>query len=438
MQIGMQLSILSALVLGCSSSEKALVYGGPATFGAESQVETEPEAEPVADQTEDDPPPTEEEPEEEEPVESGLAKWTVLVYLNGDNNLEENALVDMNELEEVGSTDDVHLLVQLDRSRRYSREDGNWSGARRYRAERDSNRHQIGSEVLVELGSVDSGVPETFVDFISWGVENFPAEHYAFIIWDHGWGWDMTAGGARKGVSSDDGTGNWISIAGGDLEQIVSQATDLTGSKLALVGMDACLMANWEVATVVAPYAEVYVASQATESLDGWAYHTAFGDLVADPEMDSAELGTVIAQRFIETRDSTQSVVELVALEYLNRSIDGLALEIMEAEVPRDAVLGSARRAQTFDGDVPDRDLGDLTLLLSEADGPPGVADAAADVWDELQGTVIANYTYGEWVRHATGLSIYLPTSSSPDPAYGDASWAELTHWDELLLTIAD
>jgi hypothetical protein len=41
-------------------------------------------------------------------------------------------------------------------------------------------------------------------------------------------------------------------------------------------------------------------------------------------------------------------------------------------------------------------------------------------------------------VRHATGLSIYLPTSSSPDPAYGDASWAELTHWDELLLTIAD
>jgi hypothetical protein len=45
----------------------------------------------------------------------GQAKWTFLVYMAGDNNLDGAALRDIAEMAKAGSTKDVHVLVQLDR-----------------------------------------------------------------------------------------------------------------------------------------------------------------------------------------------------------------------------------------------------------------------------------------------------------------------------------
>ena len=46
---------------------------------------------------------------------SGKAKWTVMVYMAGDNNLDGAVLRDIAEMAKVGSTRDVNVLVQLDR-----------------------------------------------------------------------------------------------------------------------------------------------------------------------------------------------------------------------------------------------------------------------------------------------------------------------------------
>ncbi|PIP08843.1 MAG: hypothetical protein COX51_02100, partial [Syntrophobacteraceae bacterium CG23_combo_of_CG06-09_8_20_14_all_50_8] len=46
---------------------------------------------------------------------SNKAKWTVMVYMAGDNNLDGAALRDIAEMAKVGSTKDVNVLVQLDR-----------------------------------------------------------------------------------------------------------------------------------------------------------------------------------------------------------------------------------------------------------------------------------------------------------------------------------
>jgi len=46
--------------------------------------------------------------------QSGKAKWTVMVYMAGDNNLDGAALRDIAEMARVGSTKDVNILVQLD------------------------------------------------------------------------------------------------------------------------------------------------------------------------------------------------------------------------------------------------------------------------------------------------------------------------------------
>ena len=72
------------------------------------------------------------------------AIWTILVFVNGDNDLEAAGLDDVNEMEQVGSTADVNIVVQFDRSPGHSTSDENWSGARRYYVEADDDTTSIG------------------------------------------------------------------------------------------------------------------------------------------------------------------------------------------------------------------------------------------------------------------------------------------------------
>ncbi|MEC9390519.1 MAG: clostripain-related cysteine peptidase [Myxococcota bacterium] len=369
--------------------------------------------------------------------EAGLAEWTIMVYLAADNNLESAALTDLNEMETAGSTDAVNILVELDRAEGYSDADGDWTGARRYRVERDTNPNVITTPVAVDLGEVDSGDPQTFIDFIEWGVEHYPAKRTAFIIWNHGWGWTLVPQSGRKGVASDDQSGNDISIANGEYEQILRAGVSALGERFSLVGMDACLMANWETARVTAPYGEVYVASQATESLDGWAFHTALQDLIDDPEMDADELGVVFAERFHETDDSTLSVTDLDELVAMDGAIESFALAVLADDNPRGEVRRQARRAQNFDGDPSDRDLGDFMVRMADASSNEDIVAAAENVRDEIDSTIVANFINGGWVSDATGLSIYLPVNGA-DAEYRAGSWNDLTEWTAMLDAVAD
>ena len=65
-------------------------------------------------------------------VAADAARWTVLVYLDGDNNLESDALDDFREMAAVGSSDELKIVVQLDRiSSREGWDDdsaGDWDG----------------------------------------------------------------------------------------------------------------------------------------------------------------------------------------------------------------------------------------------------------------------------------------------------------------------
>jgi hypothetical protein len=369
--------------------------------------------------------------------DSDLPEWTIMVYLAGDNNLETFALGDLNEMEMAGSTDEVNLLVEIDRAHGYSSEDGDWTGARRYRVEADTDPNRINSTVAMDLGEVDSGSPAAFIDFVTWGATAYPAKNYALIIWNHGWGWTFMPEEGRKGVASDDDSGNDISIANGEYESILAAATEIIGKKFAIVGMDACLMANWETARVTAPYADYYVASQATESVEGWAFDTAMSDLISDPTMSPANLGSNIAKRFYETDDSTLSVVDLAALTEMDDAINSLALSVMSTANPSSQVRSHARATQSFDGDPNDRDLGDFVVRLAEGSSNADIAAAAEDVAVELDDTIVANFTNGGWVSDATGLSIYIPTRGGSAEYYG-GSWVDLTNWDEMLLEVGD
>lgn len=125
------------------------------------------------------------------PAPSVIADWTILSFLSADNDLEKNALFDINEMEAAGPAPNVNIIVQLDRPQfGYSDGVNNWGGAVRIKIQKDNDRVKITSPVVMKLGSsVNSGDPKTLADFIEWGVKNYPAQRYMLVLWSHGSGW---------------------------------------------------------------------------------------------------------------------------------------------------------------------------------------------------------------------------------------------------------
>jgi len=109
---------------------------------------------------------------------SGKAKWTVMVYMAGDNNLDGAALRDIEEMARVGSTKDVNILVQLDRL-----ED---KKTRRFLITKGGGYER---DCLETFGETNTGDPKVLEDFLTWSTERYPAERYFLILWNHGSGW---------------------------------------------------------------------------------------------------------------------------------------------------------------------------------------------------------------------------------------------------------
>src|SRR4051812_32680800 len=175
--------------------------------------------------------------------------WTVLHYSMGDTNLEPFMVTDVNELGEVGSNDNLAIREFMDRSAEYGEDplldQGDWVGGRVLDLG-DPGR----SEVVEDMGDVDSADPSVLAAFITAGIEAHPAGHYALIISDHGASW--------PGIGPDEGTAPDYDVL--DLAEItdaISTGLDDAGvDSLDLLGFDACLMANYEVASAVAPLAD--------------------------------------------------------------------------------------------------------------------------------------------------------------------------------------
>ena len=115
--------------------------------------------------------------------------WLVMLYQNADDNaLEHDIMIDLNEAEMIGSTDQVMIVSQLDRFRGGYSGDGDWSSTRRYLVTYDNDLNRIGSDLIADIGEVNMGEAATLVDFVSWAASTYPADNHVLIMSDHGMG----------------------------------------------------------------------------------------------------------------------------------------------------------------------------------------------------------------------------------------------------------
>lgn len=373
--------------------------------------------------------------------DDGTHKWTFLVYMAADNNLEPYALMDFNELERVGSDANVSLVVQIDRSPEYDTSDGNWTTTRRYYITRDPDRARINSPLLFDLGELDMASPKTLADFVRWGTTNYPADHYVLILWNHGRGWQTRTMAdfepKVKAIHQDTTSGTEMSL--NDLSQALSGMP-----KMDIVAFDACLMAMIEVAYVVRNAAAMMVASEENVPVEGQPYERVISLLKTYPGMPPRQVSERLVATYVEyyatsvANPVTYSAIDLTKLEALSHSVNQLAVSVL-GNLPqvREAVQLAQRKAQWYDHDYKMydyyKDLFDFAQLLKEYTANQDVAESADNVMKSFRDVIIAEAHSGAEVANSHGISIYLPESGTCSSRYPNLEFAIDTSWDEML-----
>jgi hypothetical protein len=384
------------------------------------------------------------------------AEWTVIVYADGDDEvLEEGVWFDVNEMELVGSTPQVNIVVQLDRYAGAFTGDGDWTSARRFYITQDSDLHAIHSPVLMDLGEVDMGNPQTLVDFVSWAIQNFPAKKIALVMGDHGGGW--------TGGFSDASSSSRLSIS--KIADALDQIRQNTGlDRFELFGFDACLMAQIEVFGTFYPVTNYMVAAEDVIPSFGWAYAGWLDQLVQDPAMDGGVLAQAIVSTYVisdtllkEARATADDIAQLettmtlsavesarvpAMIEAMNLFVDVMA-SIDQRQVAEARTF--ARNFYTIFGEdspPPYIDLENFAQMLSVNTGDPGVEKATLQLQMAISSAVIAE-KHGAAMSGSNGVSFYFPDSgiytftelSCDFPSYGESvsRFLRLSSWDEFL-----
>lgn len=359
-----------------------------------------------------------------------LSDWTVMVYLDADNNLESEGIADFLEMASAPTTAGVNVIVQFDRIPGYDSSYGDWSSTKRFKVV--NGMTPTAGSALSDIGEKDMGAAATLQDFIAWTVTNYPASNYLLVLWDHGGGW-------QSGVCFDD-TSSGDSLSMAELRSAIAGAEASTLARLDVVGFDACLMGMVEVSYQLRSVADHLAFSEELVPGDGWPYDTILGDLMVDKTMDGAELSTAIVTRYMQyygtSGDETYSAVHEADASSVADAVDAFA-SAMITSMP--SVRGSLDAARAASEEFYYPYYIDLYDLASEVASrvPAGPVHAAADGLKTAISAAVYAEGHGSGHPGAHGLSIYFPsTAAQYDSSYGTSLNFTADHlWDEFLAT---
>ncbi len=341
-------------------------------------------------------------------------QWTYMVYMGADNNLSDAGAADINEMEKVGSNANVAIVVQAEFSSKYST--GLPTDTRRIYVQNDNNTNSV-NLTGTSLGNVDMGKPATLAAFITWAKTNYPAQHYALVIWDHGAGWKTREiASPQRGAVQDETSGSFMSLP--DLAKAVSDS----GVHLDIVNFDACLMAMYEVAYEFRGLTDYMVFSEETEPGAGDPYDTILGALTQTPTMSSRTLASTIVDKYNafyvpNTRESTtKSAVDMAQIDALDAKIVALA-KALAADTSTNTVVTLAQgntQAYTY---PTNHDLFHFCQYLNTS-LPAGTAKTLCGDIVAMKGSVVVNSkTTGTSMANSQGLAIYIPTAAQTNAA---------------------
>ena len=372
--------------------------------------------------------------------------WLFMVYIDGDNNLEEDAIDDFLEMAsgaEANPSVNVHVVVQLDRIPGYDSRYGDWTGTKRFKVYKGSTPVDSDPGFSGDVGpggEADMGNPQTLVDFVQWARGDYPSvSRQALVLWDHGSGWKRSAAEqVVKGVCWDEtNSDNHLSQADqrNALDTLTAGGTD----KLDFIGFDACLMGMIEVDCDIKPYCEARASCGKTEPGEGWPYDTVLGDLVANPGWNENQLASDIVDRYFQSYDDDEvlSAVDFSAgYDELVTAVDSFGAYMRDHvdELHRDVYNAASEALRLYYDYI---DLYGFAEQIRELTSDTALRGLAQDVMDGITAVVI-NEKHGPDYDGAHGVTVYFPVSmgrylNSYRGSSGLLLFTQQTCWDDFL-----
>ncbi len=362
-------------------------------------------------------------------VDSITATWTVLVYLNTDNELDGYGDRIINQMEAAHPSPHVNVLVEYD-SRNTS--------PKIYKIRGDNNPSKVTSPVVHNPGNEDLGDGNTLSNFVEWAHREYPASKYALIIRSNGAGWPW--------ISKDFSSGNAISIPEGKFQAALSKIKSTIGKKLDVLALDASLMGMWEVAYSAKDYAEYLVASEEKETETGWNYSSFIN---IDPKTDAFHLATSMVNSKGDAK--VLAAINLSKIDALSSKIDKFAQSLIYYRDIYSSQLDSIRsmfnentdnHEYGYDPRYSNHDYIDLyrfSYLVASSSLPDDLRNAAFDVMRALNEAVPRVNADRDYSEDSHGISIYYPR----DPQnynhtpfggnYDNLQSSRKFHWDEFI-----
>lgn len=407
---------------------------------------------------------------------NSLRDWTVMVYFSADNDLQDEAFNNLSQLVEVGGNERVHVVAQI-----HSRKG---IPTRRYFM-REPNA-AVSEDVP---NPTNSGSVEDLLKFVQWSYDEHQAKNYLIVLWGHANGIfddedDVGTARIKRAAKAD---AKQVQIENGNLSRpstvtldgVVDSALtsfelkdafqrieeEVLKKKVAILGMDACLMSMAEIAKQVSDNVEIMVASEEVIPEKSWPYAAILRRLLSATEKAAVkpeEFANLIVDEYIRRYEGAEEAVTLsacrmtrmpdlsAALAELGRSLTGM----LENQTLRRAISKARRNTQMFlfREYV---DLFDFCERLVETlqerrfkpadDEPPNARAKVLEAANRMMDVISSNDDKkSDFVLHcestsgtggslerAHGVSIYFP----PLPAtYADLDLSEHTNWNNFVL----
>ena len=208
-----------------------------------------------------------------------------------------------------------------------------------------ANRWQVTNTGLEKVGNVgsvcvnqnntacvDIASGDTIGDFLTYGVENYPADRYIVIFFSHG-------GGTIKGF----GAGTTIS----EMQKAFSIAKTATNAEFDIIGFAACLMGTAEWMHYLADYGKYYVASEETELEFPWL----LGDItkgIAQDQTTEQLLETITSTYYEYSARNGKQATNISAVDLKQVKALSGALGELSKKIADDYASNSAKTFNNF------------------------------------------------------------------------------------------
>lgn len=369
---------------------------------------------------------------------AALAEWTILLVMQGDNNLSFAMHQNIALLKRSSLSPHVNVLVQWDEPMKHT-----------------TFRYRVGAGKLFDDASQkqDMGInPEAeLVDAAKWAFTKYPSKKRALVLWNHGSGvldekhnWKN-----YRGILYDFSSSKCLTNIGLLRAFSAIQKNVLNGAKFDLIGMDACLMAMLEIAYQINQFGKFFVAAENITLTPGWHYEEIIKCIVQAPRRCSKErLSHRIVQSFEQlnkhrTSAYTQSIMHLSKIPALKENVGLFARHCLLPEnckVLLPCIVKARIGCAQFDGGN-FIDLYDFYRLIKQEVAKSEFIVSAlkkstlalAQEGQKLVLAAVVDHVKGAFYKRTQGISIYFPRGKKIHKSYATTLFAAETMWPQFI-----